>query len=1679
MKMELQRNHGMPRQVRPSTHRAVPTWLRVCTALFPIFATGSVANAVQNPGAAGVQEEADFQPAPFHLYDTQAARVKAAEATEHIAAGRWSEALAELQALIEEHRGEVLGAARPQPDDARNPSQSNVHAGAGMWAVRQLFSLPPEGKKLYRERFGPRAEDNLRRAIAASDRGALSRVARRWPLTAAAERAWWALGDLEVELGHSADGVRAWARAAAIHVGEPMRSTITRDDWLMLRSDVASLPEKASRAGALARLDLALELAESLDGSAGTRKETEASFVSGPATGIAAESLVISTPFGRSGVGTSAEGEAPSGWEHPYSIPEGPFHGITGSSRLFPKREGDTIFLNTSRSVHAIDAFDGEERWSMNAGRLGWNRYTDRELRDFEQAIDKSEHIVSLAASRGVVVAPLQIPWVYQESEQYNDLQIIEVIPERRLVALDAATGEELWNTLPPKDWNGDSGSFAERMTVVGPPTIVGARVLVPMAQLRGRIELHLGCFDLATGDVLWSAPLVTGQRTLNMFGRANVEFSAPPAVVVGDTAVVLTQLGIVAAVDIFTGETRWDTVYEQVVVAPPQYYSPGYMDNRWRNAPPVVTGNTIVAAPYDGKELFALDLDSGAMLWSYDQRRLSLDMNVEVIQQRRRRVGGLDILLGADDRRVILGGSRIASIEFVNGVRSGPPARLDWVWPANALHQMEDGLPVLDKARIYVPAGQRILAIERDTGLVVEELAGRIGVGNLLVADGMLFSANGSSLDARFQWRAMVERARSALAGPGATLDDAATLVRLLLERAETTLGRGGNVRDALVLLDEARTTIVDRAGIRTESAGSAAPETAAPETAAVGGDAIRLPGSPMAADSLRSDRFETQVLLGQAERMRGDVNAARQATRAALPLAVSDEQERRALLTLHEIERSRDVAARREVLGRLLATPHRNAEIGVRTDVTRSRWSEAAALGAVLDAIKTGVSPEAVWHDPWSGPVFAIDAQVRPRPTPGAFPVPGDLAEAQIECGLFARISEVEIARSLPAGSVAALSQELEALHRILRESPRENLFGVQSGSWARARILALRAMYPESTALEKFEADASVALTRAIDQARSASGNTTLLDAIPELYPGSSAAGRAADVRIEVALESGSAIDVAQIVVDSLPANWHPAWTTSRQAELLVQLASTLGGEGNTELKVGVVTNLARYSPGLEIEGPGGTRTTLAELRDRWTQERTAAVEASRPTAQERGFTSSAVMREQLKGDFTLVEKGQVLRRTDGAASESLGEIGYFASSLRLVALRSGDGGEPLWQRSESLTLTASNRPRRVALCGGSWLIVQRNDEVACLDAATGEELWTFRQPNRMIGRIEVGGGMVVVVTDHASSRDVADVHGIDVVKGLELWRLGEIGGSYHQSLKIETGRVVMLPQNQLRAAVHDLYTGHPVAAIATGRIQERMALAAWTDRGHLVIPHLGGAHSNDFANAIVAYNLDDGKPAWAVDLDQHGGGIHDLLGIIDMPAAEGSEERVRIAMLESVEKGRSSGGLLYSTFSLHILNERLGALDQRPLATIDSGERLVGIRHHKRMEIDSPLLVVLAEGDATRRPTIRAIDPKLGRIWEIPALRDLRMTAAGGLPAPLVGDGTMALMVSESRQSGKRSTTTETKLMFLDARSGTLLETRGFQAGGDMTSAREMAAFGSSLAISGKRTMEILE
>src|SRR5439155_16921346 len=116
-----------------------------------------------------------------------------------------------------------------------------------------------------------------------------------------------------------------------------------------------------------------------------------------------------------------------------------------------------------------------------------WREVSPRDRADFFAGIDHESVLIAPAAGEHVAVAALQIPVAFVENEKFNgSITITTRMPDRRLFAFDLATGRKLWSQVPLPGWDGESGSFVERMSVAGPPTVSGTRVLAPFYRMQG-----------------------------------------------------------------------------------------------------------------------------------------------------------------------------------------------------------------------------------------------------------------------------------------------------------------------------------------------------------------------------------------------------------------------------------------------------------------------------------------------------------------------------------------------------------------------------------------------------------------------------------------------------------------------------------------------------------------------------------------------------------------------------------------------------------------------------------------------------------------------------------------------------------------------------------------------------------------------------------------------------------------------------------------------------------------------------------------------------------------------------------------------------------------------------------------------------------------------------------------
>src|SRR5262249_43002425 len=153
--------------------------------------------------------------------------------------------------------------------------------------------------------------------------------------------------------------------------------------------------------------------------------------------------------------------------------------------------------------LYAIDAFTGDLRWQRGPGP-GWGGLSSKAREELFDGIN-DELILAPAAGDGIALAVMQEPFTETATEDWQGVEIMKAIPERRLHAYDLASGTELWNHAPPittdglkNHWDG-SGTYAQRMMVAGSPVVAGARVLVPCYRMQGRIDYHVACYELAS----------------------------------------------------------------------------------------------------------------------------------------------------------------------------------------------------------------------------------------------------------------------------------------------------------------------------------------------------------------------------------------------------------------------------------------------------------------------------------------------------------------------------------------------------------------------------------------------------------------------------------------------------------------------------------------------------------------------------------------------------------------------------------------------------------------------------------------------------------------------------------------------------------------------------------------------------------------------------------------------------------------------------------------------------------------------------------------------------------------------------------------------------------------------------------------------------------------------------
>ncbi len=1536
-----------------------------------------------NPSSA--QGDDAFDPKPFRIRDIQAARWQLDEVEGHIQARRWSEAIDGLQSLIEEHPSDVLQAEFAPLAGGGQATQA-THRGAAKRARTLLFTLPDAARSLYCARHQGEAQAALEHAWSRLDRRALWEVVRRYPLAPAAARAAWTIGDLAWEKGEQPEALAAWERALSLLLGGSELELATAAGWQM------------------ARERLRLHAPPSAESDAQAGRATPDGATAAPNSGewlpAIARRVQAATEFlarreqERTRYATRARppGRDSDAWFEPFVLPNHPFTNANRPS-LGIARSDDSVFVSTSLRVLALDAYTGALRWRGDEAP-GWAAQGGNRS-DFFKGIDISQAWIAPAASSRAVVAALQIPVAFIKNEEFQkEIGITVQIPDRRLFAYDADNGRELWNQMPPPDWDGDAGGFVERMSIAGPPVIVGTRVLVPCYRIQGRIHYAVACFDLDSGALLWSTDVVSGQRELNMFGRHEREFCAPEVVVAGERVIALTQVGAIACLDLYSGEVHWVTLYDQIPLqrnhdfGAPQRLSP------WRNQAPVVSGSTVVAAPFDSWDLVGLDLAGGKLLWSLSNR--GRNSPLYVLAQ-----GRVDQLVGARDDQVFLAAEKVVALRSPSGLSNGPPNKLKWVFANPAIDRDGGrGRAVLADDRIVVPTMDTCLSVDVQTGVALDEglaWGDAMDDGNLLLGERELFVVSNRRVCGYFDWGVLVQRARARLAEtPGDTTAGLA-LARLLANRGTTEISRGRS-REARAALVEARGVLE---GLQARAEGSTQNEVAG-----------ELHGTLRALSRVHHDLAEPHEALA--------------ALRRARALAPNAEELRDTLLEELRLERDSEL------------------EPFARADAPNEPLSPAGGHRAAREALYAELEARCgtltILCDPQ--PSIAADAGGDRDPAEARFalePLVGlaardDLVPLELPLplwALFAREREAIHAKDTP--------REFELLHRILAENADAALIDDTAGERAHARIGEL-VQSGRTAGYEPFEQRAEAEYAAA----QSAHDRSRLVE-LARRFPFSTAARRANDARLSWATDSGDLAEVAHIVQTELAPHFTRADLTPRALTLLCGLASTARRAGNVELADELLRTLGTQAPGARIDVDGVPLAERARdiVRAPW--------RPALPPAEPGRFAAGpkSLLAPPLIGDFEIVARSVPDDPARAGAlllglSQSVPGVGKRADSL--YSFEPGALDHPAWRQA----IAAPNGPldvpnnspwtRHVAIARGR-VIVARADGVVAYDEKSGEPAWTWNldgaTPRAMT--IAAQSGVAVLAT---KCDDGGYLYALDTRGGAPLWQAGPLGVEFWSEPLLSSHAVVSLPMTgKTGVVVRDLFTGREISSFSLElNASQRILDEAWIENDRLIVPRVKEM-TQPRNNRITCIDLETGRNVWQLQVDEIAPDRRYLERIV-----QHHDKTYLVLTTPTGPKMPTPQSGLYE------LSTSIGAVAPVHSIRFGSADTIVGTRSAPRVRLASSLALVISPSTNGEEARVRAIDLESGELWS-QGLREryAELNPPQVLPLPAWSDTSVGLLVWLTPRGRDVRSGASAYLTFLDRASGVPRDMRPIDKG----------------------------
>lgn len=608
----------------------------------------------------------------------------------------------------------------------------------------QIARLPAEGLAAYRRRVDGAAEQLYRDGLTNRDDSLLRRVVDESFCSSWGDDAMMSLGELALERGDYATARRTWEQispllsapngspvwlalrdidlnAKWLEVEQRWHSREKPADWLAYPDTQLDLAEvrgrlvlASIRAGELDRAALELQVFRHLHpnatGQLAGQKENLVAALERllsaarewPAQPASVDWPTFAGSHSRSRMAATIGHDLVSAWKEPIAltpskfarsvrlVPGGagrdtiakddPNAAVRESQRplsCHPIVTGNVILFADGVGIHAADLTTGKPLITAN-GLLHRNESPD----------DKGGQ-VPLGVAGGIAFGVPRLTLDAADGVVYarvgtlatSRAQATQAVASDRIIGLDLRREGLLTFQSPRED-----GARA----FDGAPVSDGHRVFVAMRHSDITPRAYVVCFDAATGVRQWRTPIGAADT---IAGGAADEITHNLLTVVENRIYINTNLGLVAALDADSGDICWISRYDRLTGKTLTLGSAAPLHFDRDPSPCVYHDGLLFVAPSDAPAIFALDADTGKMVWQQNQLPDALQ------------------LLGVVGKHLIASGERIASLDISSG-------HVDWVWPESDRAGIRGiGRGVIAGNEIFWPTRSEIIVIDPKTG--------------------------------------------------------------------------------------------------------------------------------------------------------------------------------------------------------------------------------------------------------------------------------------------------------------------------------------------------------------------------------------------------------------------------------------------------------------------------------------------------------------------------------------------------------------------------------------------------------------------------------------------------------------------------------------------------------------------------------------------------------------------------------------------------------------------------------------------------------------------------------------------------------------------------------------------------------------------------------------------------